>query len=451
MNDFTTGNPTRQIVMFALPMLIGNLFQQIYGLADAMVVGRYVGGLALAAVGSSTIIINFTLAVFIGLTTGASIVISQFFGAKEEDKLKKSVSTSFVFLLILGAAVSLAGYFLAPHLMKLLDVPEDIFANMLAYLRIIMVGTIFPVIYNMYTAYLRALGDSKRPLYILIIAVILNIGLDLLFVAVFKWGVAGAAWATIASQAVSAVLAHLYANHFVPLLKIERLSVDKGLLRLILRYSLPTALQMSLTSLANLTIMRLVNSFGAVSVAGYTAAVRIDQFAMIPMNNLSMAVSTFIAQNMGAGLEDRAKKGLRSAMLIMLSLAIILSLFVLILGRWLISMFVAPTDIAYAEILNVGVKYLSTLAYFYFLFAIFFSFNGFFRGVGDAVIVMALTISSLTIRAVAAHLLVAFFQMGPEAVAFSIPVGWGLCSIFCLFYYKKRLWAGKVAVRKKAA
>jgi len=243
----------------------------------------------------------------------------------------------------------------------------------------------------------------------------------------------------------------MYASRRLFLLRITQLVFDRELFAIILRYSVPAALQFSLTSLANLTIVRLVNSFGASAAAGYTAATRIDQFATMPLANVSMAISTFAGQNMGAGQQDRAKLGLKSGMLSMLSVGLIISALALTMGRWLIGQFVNPDDAQYTQILSVGVRYLSVIALFYSVFALFFAFNGFFRGVGDAIVVMGLTVTSLTIRAVSAYLLVNLAGMGPEAVAWSIPIGWTLCTLFAWFYYRKRLWAGKTAVKSESA
>ena len=447
MKDFTQGNPTRQIIAFSLPMLIGNLFQQFYNMVDAIVVGRYVSGEALAAVGTSGGVLNFMLAILAGLTTGASVLISQFYGARQEGNLRRTVSTSIITLGTIGAVISVIGILIMPTLMRLLHVPADIFADAVLYMRIIMGGMIFAMTYNLFLAYLRALGDTVRPLYILILSTMLNIVLDLFFVVKLHMGVAGVAIATLISQAVAGIVTYLYVVYRVPILKVEKLIFDKILFRQFLRYSIPASVQMSLTSLANLTILRLVNSFGSVVVAGYTAAIKIDQLVMLPISNLSMAISTFCAQNMGAGSEDRAKKGLRSGNLIMVTVALTLSAVLLIINQSLIAQFVDETARNSTEIILIGGSYLSITSCFYFLFAIFFAFNGFFRGVGDAVIVMILTITSLSIRTVCAHLMVHMGGMGVEAVAWSIPIGWGLCSLFCVFYYKNRLWAGKSAVK----
>jgi len=447
LQDFTKGNATKQIISFALPMLVGNIFQQAYSMSDAVIVGRFVGGNALAAVGSSMSMIHFLLSVLIGLTTGASVVISQFYGARQDGQLQKTVSTSILFLAGFALIISIIGVAGAPLFLSLLDVPEGIFSETTLYLRIAMGTMIFSVFYNMYTSYLRALGDSKSPLLILIISTLLNVLLDLLFVAVFNWGVGGAAVATAIAQALACILCMAYAGRKVPLLKINKLIFDKALFRLVLRYSLPAAIQLSTVSLASLTIIRLVNSFGESAVAGYTAAVKIDEFAIMPLSNISMAISTFVGQNIGAANVDRAKKGFRSSLVFMVLAGIVLSTIALVCGRSLITLFVDAADPNVTEIVGVGAKYLSIIVCFYTLFATFFAFNGFFRGAGDAVIVMALTITSLTIRSVSAHILVYQFGLGPEAVAWSIPIGWGLCSLLAWLYYHKNMWAGKAAVQ----
>ena len=445
MTDFTKGNVTRQLISFALPLLISSIFQQLYNMADAIVVGNYVGSDALAAVGTSSPVLNLLLAVLMGLTTGASVLISQFYGAQQVDELRRTVSTSILFLGALSLAISLVGYLGAPLFLRLLDTPANILDDAVTYLRICMAGMLFPMFYNLYNAYLRALGNAKAPLYFLVFATLLNIALDVLLVAVLGMGVAGAAIATVFAQAVSVVFCFLYTNRHVPALRVEKLRFDAQIFRSVLQYSIPTAVQLSVVSLASLTIQRLVNGFGSIVLAGYTAATKIDSFATMPLSNLSMAVSIFVGQNMGAGLEERAKKGFRTSLLLMLGTGIAISTLAMLFGKPLISLFVDAGAADTPQILAVGAHYLSIIVAFYSFFAVFFCFTGFFRGAGDAVIVMALTITSLSIRSLTAHLLVSQFGMGAEAVAWSIPVGWGLCSLVSWWYYTHRKWAGKLA------
>lgn len=443
MRDFTCGNATRQILLFSIPMLIGNLFQQFYSMVDAVVVGRYVGGTALAAVGMAMNVLQFLLSVLIGLTTGASVIISQFYGAKQFDKLERTVSTSIVFLAGFSVGIAILGIVFSPALFRLLNASPEIMDDAVLYMRLLMGGMLFPIFYNMYTAYLRALGDSRSPLLILICCTVLNTGLDLLLVVRFHLGVLGVAIATVIAQSISAVLCFLYTRRNVPLLRINRLSFDASLFRSILKYGAPAAIQLSLVSLAGLTITRLINSFGAIAMAGTTAATKIDQLAIMPVSNMSMALSTFVAQNMGAGQEERACRGFRSTLVFMVLLAACISGLLIAFGPNLMSLFLNRDDANTGEILRIGLNYLNVMVLFYFLFALLFAFNGFFRGAGDAVIAMVFPVTSLAIRAVAAHLLVDFAGMGPEALAWSIPIGWGLCSFASWVYYAKRLWAGK--------
>jgi len=446
--DFTSGNPMKQIFNFALPMLIGNLLQQLYSMTDTIIVGRYVSGTALASVGSSNSIIQFLVSVLIGLTTGASVVISQFYGAKKEAELKKTVSTSIVFMAVFSVIVTIGGVAGAGPLLRFLGVDEIIFEGAKIYLQIIMAGITFPVYFNMYMAYMRALGDSKSPLYILFVSTVLNIGLDVLFVAGFNWGIAGAAIATIMAQALAMVFCIWLAMRNIELLRIPKLIFDKTILKLILTYGIPSSVQLSITSLASLTIMRLVNSFGAITVAGFTAGLRVENFALMPLSNVHTAISTFVGQNIGADQEGRAREGLWAGMKLMVIISLVTSALLLIFGRVFMGQFVSETDVNAASIISEGTLYLSIISLFYILFGVFFAFNGFFRGVGDAIVVMILTITSLVIRTLCAHFLADSAGLGIASVAWSIPVGWGLCGFFAFIYYKMNWWKGKVATNK---
>ena len=443
MRDFTTGSISKPLITFAAPMVLGNLFQQLYSLVDAIVVGRFAGGGALAAVGVSTNVVIFLTSALIGLTTGAAIVIAQFFGAKQLSRLKDAVSVSIIFLAALSAVLTVLGIASAPGLLRLLGTSDEIFDDAVLYMQILMGGMICPIFYNMYTAYLRALGDTRRPLYILILTVLINLALDIYLVVVLKMGVAGAAIATVAAQLAAAILCYFYARHYVPLLRVEKMVFDRELFYLVLKYGIPAALQLSLVSLATLAITRLMNSLGDSVMAGVTIVGRIDQLATMPISTLSMALSNFVAQNMGAGLEDRALKGLRTSLLIMLLCAVVISALLMITAPQLISLFLDPGDVNSPDILSVGRVYMNIMVIFYFLFAVLFAFNGFFRGVGAAFMAMAFPVFSLFIRTVTAYALVDFAGMGPEALAWSIPIGWGISSLASWIYYKKRLWVGK--------
>ena len=446
MNDFTQGNSTRQIIIFSLPLLLGNLFQQMYNAIAAMVVGRYVGGGALAAVGISVFVINFLLAVMMGLTTGASVLISQFYGARQRENLQRTVTTSFILLVLLAIVISGVGVLFAPQILYLLDAPYDVFDDAVAYLRIMIGGTIFGMIYNLFAAYLRALGDTRRPLYILIFSCLLNLVFTLWFVLGLGMGVAGAAWATIIAQAFTALVIYIYVLRCAPTLKITSLTYDRILARSVLRYSVPTALQLSISTLFSLIFMRIVNSFGSAAAAGFTAALRIDQFVVMPINTLSLAISTFVAQNMGAGLEDRAKRGFRSSFLLGITMSFVISAIILLFGESLLALFVDSGAADAPAILQTGAEYILTLAGFYVPFAAFLAFIGFFRSVGDAVIAMVLMIAGQALRIVCSYIFIYFTDLGIVGLALSVGLGWVVPGLFSWYYYKRQLWRGKMEV-----
>jgi putative MATE family efflux protein len=388
-------------------------------------------------------ILTFLLSVLIGLTTGASVIISQYYGAKQNDKVEQTVSTSIIFLAVFSVLVTILGVIFSPLLLQLLDTPAESLNDAILYLRILMGGMIFPIFYNMYTAYLRALGNSRSSLYILICCTVLNIILDLFFVTQFHMGVLGVAVATVIAQGVSVLLCYLYAQRYVPLLRIKKLFFDKEIFQLILKYGFPAAVQLSVVSFASLTITRLINSFGTAAMAGITASTKVDQLAITPVSNISMALATFVAQNMGAKQEQRARMGLASATIFMIIVAVSISGILIIFGPQLISLFLNQGDTHFKEIRSVGLGYLNILVGSYFLFAILFAFNGFFRGVGDAVMAMVFPVSSLIIRTISAYMLVELVGMGPESLAWSIPIGWGITSFASWIYYQKNRWQGK--------
>ena len=448
MKDLTQGGATKHILAFSLPLLLGNILQQLYGVVDTVIVGRYIGGQALAAVGSAGSVMHFLIAVTVGLTGGGAVVVAQLYGAKQEKTLERAVSTIVLSVLLLCAIVSSISVIFMPLFMRGLGVPADIFDDAVRYMRIIMGGMLFTASYNLLAAFLRALGDTKRPLYILMFSSLLNIGLDLLFVIKLGMGVAGVALTTVISQALSVTICYCYILRAVPPLRIRRLCFDYMLFRAFVRYSLPAAIQYSMTSFANLTIMRLVNSFGSVVVAGYAAALKIDAFAQMPLDSLSMAVSTFAAQNIGAAKEKRAKQGVYNGVVMVSVMAALVSSIILLNRRALISVFIDSAAQNGSQIIAIGANYLYVLAGFYILYGLFFILNGFFRGVGNPEIVMILTVTSMTMRSAIAHLLVRFGGLGIEAVAISIPIGWGLCTAYGVYHFVGRKWAGKSAVKR---
>ncbi|MDR2832370.1 MAG: MATE family efflux transporter [Streptococcaceae bacterium] len=446
MKDFTQGSINKQLISFSAPMLMSALFQQINNLADAAIVGRFISGNALAAVGISLNASSFLISAIIGLTTGASVLISQYYGAKNHEKMQRTLATSFIFLGTLAAIMTILGLVFSPFLLELLQAPAEIFADALVYMRIIMSGVVFVVFYNMYKSYLLALGNSKIPLYILIVTSVVNIIIDLVMVAGLGFGLWITALTTILAQFLAALICYIYVRRNVPQLQIKKFLFDKALFLQILKYGLPASLQLSFVNLASLTITRLINSFGAAAMAAITLAGRIDQMVNTPIVSISQALSTFVAQNMGARKEKRARKALKMALIQMLIVAVVISSILWLVGDNLIAAFTHYSDPNAGLIRQIGEDYLYIIVTFYFLFAFLFLFNGFYRGVGDAVMAMVFPVISLSIRTISAYMLVHLAGMGPEALAWSIPIGWGITGILSIFYYRSQRWKGKMAI-----
>ncbi len=447
MKDLTTGDETRQLIWFAVPMLLGNVFQQFYNMVDSFVVGRFIGTDALAAVGTSFPIIFFMLALILGVTMGSTVLISQFFGARDMESLQKVVTTSYIFLFVAGSIMSVVGVLAAPFILKAMAVPPEVLPEATSYLRIIFGGMLATFGYNGVAAMLRGLGDSKTPLYILIAATLLNVVLDLVFVVVFHWGVAGAAWATIISQGLSFIGALIVLdtrNKYVRL-DFRRLVWDKPIFRQMLRIGLPTGLQQTLVSLGMMVLSRIVNEYGPLTMAAYTAAARIDSIAAMPAMNLSQAVTTFTGQNMGAGKAERVKRGHLSAIVVSTVISLVIGVLVVVFGKQLMSIF--TTD---PQVIAIGYEYFLIVGFFYTIFGVMFINNGVMRGAGDVFIPMINTLLALWIvRVPCALLFTKVFGMGSAGIWWSIPAGWMVGFIFSTWYYLSGKWKTKTIVRKR--
>ncbi|MBN1687265.1 MAG: MATE family efflux transporter [Spirochaetales bacterium] len=448
MRSLTEGNETKVIINFALPMLIGNVFQQLYTTVDGIVVGRGVGKEALGAIGASFPIIFFMISLSMGLMMGASIMLSQFFGAKDYVRMKRTMSTGYVFLIAASVAVTIVGLALSGPVLKAIKVPDAVYPHAKSYLQIMFIGMFFMFGYNTISAILRGLGDSKNPLYFLIVASIVNVGLDLLFVLVFKWGIAGAAWATVISQGLSFVIGIVYMQRS----KEESLHIDlkhavfdRELFRTMIRIGLPTGIQQSLVSLGFIALTRIVNPFGTNVIAGYTAAMRLDSFAAMPAMNLSMAISTFVGQNLGAGKPERVRKGYLSTLAVSLGISLLMTVVMVLFKYQLVGLFTSDS-----EVLRYGAEYLVIVSSFYVVFTSMFITGGVLRGAGDTFIQMIFTITALWgVRIPAAALLSSFF--GTAGIWWGIPAGWivGFTGIF--LYYLSGRWKRKVIVKHPTA
>lgn len=448
MKDLTKGDETRQLIGFALPMLLGNIFQQFYNMVDSFVVGRFLGTTALAAVGVSFPILFFMLALITGVTMGSTVLISHYFGAKNTESLRKVISTSYIFLFLAGTIMTAIGVLSTSFILRLLAVPEAIMPEASAYLRIIFVGMLATFGYNGVAAMLRGLGDSKTPLYLLIASTLINIVLDLVFVVAFGWGVAGAAWATIIAQAVSFIGVLIVLDTRNPYVRLDgrNLKWDKAIFAQILRIGLPTGLQQTLVSIGMMVLMRIVNGFGPLAMAAYTAAARIDSIASMPAMNLSQAVTTFTGQNMGAGKTERVRRGHLSAIAMSTAISLAMTFCVVLFGRQLMGIFtVDPAVIA------IGAEYLLIVGLFYVVFGIMFINNGVMRGAGDVFIPMINTLLAFwVVRVPAALIFTRIFHMGTNGIWWSIPAGWSVGFIFTSFYYRSGKWKTKNIIGQKS-
>ncbi|PKL08779.1 MAG: MATE family efflux transporter, partial [Spirochaetae bacterium HGW-Spirochaetae-7] len=421
MKDLTQGGETKAIVAFALPMLIGNVFQQFYNMVDSIVVGNFVGTTALAAVGTAFPVIFLMISLVMGLTMGTTVLVAQYFGAKDRAKVRATVDTGYITLFWAGLAMSVIGVATTDWILVALKVPADVLPEASAYLRIIFAGLLAMFGYNAISAILRGLGDSKTPLYLLAAASLLNVVLDLLFVVGFGWGVSGASWATVISQGASFVGGIVWVNTRNDLvrLSIRELRFDRDIFKHSLRIGLPTGVQQTMVSLGMMALTRIVNGFGTTTIAAFSAASRLDSFASMPAMNLSQAISTFTGQNMGAGKTERVKRGHRSAVIIGAAISAVVGAAVLLFGKPLMSMFTRDP-----EVMAIGAQYLAIVGATYILFSTMFINNGVMRGAGDAFIPMINTILALwVIRIPCALLFSGPLGMGSTGIWLSVPAG----------------------------
>lgn len=449
MKDMTKGGEMRLILSFAIPMLIGNIFQQAYNMVDGIIVGQYEGPDALAAVGTSFPIIFLVVAVMMGLAMGASILISQFFGAKQYDQMRRATSSVLIFTFIGCVALSVIGYFASPFLLKtLLDVPDEVLKNSVTYLQIYFIGLIFMYFYNVVSALLRAVGDSRNPLYFLIVAALINIGLDWYFVAELGWGVAGVAWATLIAQGVSAVIAVVFVYKKVPLFRfgIKDFVFDRKLFAISVKLGIPSSIQQAVLALGFVVIQRLVNGFGGNTMAAFTAASKIDQLATMPIMNIGLALATFAGQNIGAGHLDRVKVGFRKTLLISAVCCAVMTGVIFLFGKYLIGFFVGANngDAKNAEVLRQGVEYLTVVVCFYLLFSVMNTITSLLRGCGDVTYSTVVTFTAFGVRLIAAYSLAQV--IGYRCIWWSLPIGWGVAVAMALIRYAGGRWQTKAVV-----
>jgi len=432
-------------------MLIGDIFQQLYNVVDSVIVGRFIGDKALAAVGASFPVIFVIIALVLGIGIGSTVVISQYFGARNFDMVKRASDTIYIFLLISGVVVTAIGLMASGAIFRMLHLPEELMKPARTYLNIFMLGMVVMFAFNAIASILRGIGDSKTPLYFLLISTLTNVGLVLLFVVKFRWGIAGAAWATVISQVVAFVAALIYLNRTQHMLSINlrTMRFDRQIFRQIVKIGLPTGIQQTMVALGAMAMMGIVNSFGTTVIAGFTAASRVDALIATPIMDFAAALSGFVGQNIGANKVDRVKRGLRSTLKISLGFCAVNIAIILIFGHSLMGVFTKNPDV-----IAIGYQYLLVVSLFYIIFAVMFSINGLLRGVGAAVIPMYITLLSLWIfRIPLAYLLSKTFGMGALGIWWSIPIGWTMGAIAAVAYYRHGSWKNKslVKVRQQAA
>lgn len=445
MKDFTTGNEAKHIFRFALPMLIGNVFQQLYNVVDSIIVGRYLGDKALAAVGASFPIIFMVIALIIGIGIGSSVVISQYFGAKDTEKVKRAADTTYIFLFFAGIIITILGLLSGEYIFRVMRLPEEILPMAKTYLDVYMYGMVLMFGFNSVSSILRGVGDSKTPLYFLIVSTFLNISLDILFVLGFKWGIAGAAWATVAAQAFSFVIAVIYLERLRHILRItfRRMVFDWEIFWQSVRIGLPTGIQQTLVALGGMALMGIVNTFGTEVIAGFSAASRIDSLAVIPIMNFSASLSGFVGQNIGAGKVDRVKRGLWATIKMSVLFSVFITAVILIWGEKMMVVFTTNP-----KVVDIGYHYLMVVSFFYVTFAVMFCINGLLRGAGAAVVPMYITLLSLWgVRIPLAYLLSNTFGMNEAGVWWSIPIGWLMGAIASTLYYRYGGWKNKSVVK----
>ena len=432
--NMTQGSITRLIINFALPLMVGNLFQQLYNMVDTWVVGNFVSNEAFSAVGTVGPIVNTLIGFFTGLASGAGVVISQYYGAGREDKVRETVHTSIVMTLVLCVVFTGVGVGLTPAMLRIMKTPAEVMPESTAYLTVYFAGVSGLLLYNMGAGILRAVGDSQRPFYYLVVSALVNTGLDLLFVIRFQMGVKGVAWATIIAQAISAalVLRTLLREQSSIRLIPRELHMHWPMLGKIIRVGIPAALQLAVTAFSNIFVQSYINYFGADCMSGWTAYNKIDQLMFLPMQSVALAATTFVGQNLGIGNVERAKKGVRSALLISMVTTAILMAPVLLFAPDLTAFFNAKP-----EVIRYGTLLLRWLSPFYILCCVNQVYAGALRGAGNSQVPMILMLSSFVVfRQCYLYVMSHFICNEVLPIALSYPAGWIVCSVTTLLYYR---------------
>ncbi|HIV50958.1 MAG TPA: MATE family efflux transporter [Candidatus Faecalibacterium intestinipullorum] len=437
LEPMTTGSISKRMIAFALPLLLGNLFQQLYNTVDSLIVGNFLGSSALAAVSSSGSLISMLIGFLSGIASGAGVIVSRYFGANDEKDVCRAVHTMVAFGLVAGVLMGVVGVVFSPQILVWMGTPDSVMPESVAYLQIYFFGSLGFVMYNIFVGILQAVGDSRHPLYYLMVSSVVNLVLDLLLIAGFHTGVGGAALATVVSQLISAALcfAQLLRTRASYRIRLSQIRFDFKMLRQIVQIGLPSGVQNSIISFANVIVQSHINAFGAMAMAGYGAYSKIEGFAFLPINSFTMAMTTFVGQNLGAGQKDRTRRGARFGILTTVLLAELIGVVVFLLAPQLVAAFDSNP-----EVIRFGVEKARTAALFYCLLAYSHSVASVLRGAGKAVVPMLIMMTFWCVVRVTFLSISIPMTHSIQMVYLVYPLTWSLSSISFFFYYKKANW-----------
>lgn len=445
--DMTKGNEVELLLRFALPMLVGNIFQQLYNMVDSIIVGKFVGSNALGAVGAVGNLNFLFFSLCLGLASGIGILISQFFGAGKDDYVKKIIANSVYIITISGAVMSIISFVFARPILHLMNTPAENMEDAVIYMQIVCGATVIVAIYNGISSILRALGDSKTPLIFLIVSSFINVGLDLLFVLVFHWGVAGAAWATVIAQFISAIGSILFALSRNPYLRLEKrhFTVDNDIIKKSFQIGLPVAGQNAMIAFSCVALQSVVNNYGATVMAAYTATSRVEQLVQQPFGSLGTAVSTFAGQNVGAGKYDRVSTSCKKSTLIVLVFSLMMIAVMFLFGDPIVRLFVNEPDV-----IEIGARGLRITSFMYFALGMIYITRGMLNGVGDAAYAMINGLTEVVGRIGFAYLLMAIPAVGMWGVWYTNGLTWILAGAAGIIRFFQGKWKTKSVVKDVA-
>lgn len=435
-NQIIHGMIWKQLLLFFFPIVLGTFFQQIYNTADAIVVGRFVGTEALAAVGGSTSqIINLIVGFFVGLSSGATVVISQYYGAHDRENLSKALHTAFAFSLVGSVVITAVGLICSPILLRVMNTTEEVIGPSATYLRIYFGGILFVFIYNIGSSILRAVGDSRRPLYYLIVCCIINIVLDIVLVVGLGMGVAGAAIATVFAQGVSAVLVVMALCRSTDLFRLEirKIRFHREALELLIKIGLPAGLQSVMYSFSNVIIQTALNAFGTNTMAAWTACGKIDSFFWMVINAFGISITTFVGQNYGARKFGRMRKSVRICIAMAVGASISISAIFILFGRYVYQLF--TTD---AAVVEIGMHMITMMAPAYAIYVFIEIYSGALRGTGDVLVPMLMTCGGVCVLRILWMMFVVPLKPVIDTIIYSYPISWTLTALMFIFYYRKK-------------